>query len=139
MHGLQTRNAEGTSFHVHVFTQHSTIPLFHLHKPMNETNESLKELRRRLENLLGRDAFKMVLFGSRARGDYDDDSDVDVAILVRGLTREMKRRILDEVAEFELENLLPISALVLSEKDFGHLKARERRIAMDIEREGIPL
>ena len=62
-----------------------------------------------------------------------------MAILVRGLTREMKNRILEEVAEFELEHLLPISALVLSEDEFIHLKMRERRIALDIEREGIPL
>lgn len=101
--------------------------------------EQLKELRKRLENLLGRDAFKMVLFGSRARGDYSDDSDVDVAILVQGLNREMKNRILEEVADFELEHLFPISALVLSEEEFAHLKARERRIALDIEREGVPL
>jgi len=106
---------------------------------MDEINARLNELRRRLENLLGPDASKMVLFGSRARGDYSDNSDVDVAILVRGLTREMKNRILEEVAEFELEHLLPISALVLSEDEFNHLKMRERRIALDIEREGIPL
>jgi predicted nucleotidyltransferase len=89
--------------------------------------------------MLGFRAFKMVLFGSRARGDYGEESDVDVAILVRGLTREMKRRILDKVAEIELEYLLPISALVLSEDEFEHLKKRERRIAIDIDREGIPL
>lgn len=103
----------------------------------DERSQPLKELRRRLENLLGRDAFKMVLFGSRARGDYSNNSDVDVAILVRGLTREMKKLILEEVVEFELEHLLPISALILSEDEFNHLKMRERRIAIDIEREGI--
>jgi uncharacterized protein len=106
---------------------------------MGETNGQLKELKRRLDNLLGPDTFRMVLFGSRARGDYDDNSDIDVAIIVRGLTRELKMRILEEVAEFELEYLLPISALILSEEDFDHLKMRERRIALDIEKEGVPL
>jgi uncharacterized protein len=102
-------------------------------------SDHLKELRRRLEDLLGSDKFKMVLFGSRARGDYDDDSDVDVAIMIRGLTRNLKMRILEEIAEFELDYLLPISALVISEEDFDHLKMRERRIALDIEREGVLL
>jgi hypothetical protein len=99
----------------------------------------LKELKHRLENLLGADGFEMILFGSRARGDYDDDSDIDVAIVVRGLTRERKLQILDEVAGFELDYLSPISALVLSEDDFSRLRQRERRIALDIERVGIPL
>jgi predicted nucleotidyltransferase len=105
----------------------------------DERKKELEELKRDLENLLDPLAFKMVLFGSRARGDYSEESDVDVAILVRGLTREMKRRILDKVAEIELEYLLPISALVFSQDEFDHLKQKERRIALDIEREGIPL
>lgn len=105
----------------------------------DERKKELKELKQSLENLLGPHAFRMVLFGSRARGDYSDESDVDVAILVRRLTREMKHRILDKVAEIELEYLLPISVLVFSEDEFDHLKYRERRIAIDIEREGILL
>lgn len=105
----------------------------------DERKKELEDLKRNLENLLGPQTFKMVLFGSRAKGDYSEESDVDVAILVRGLTREMKRRILDKVAEIELEYLLPISVLVLSQDEFEHLKKRERRIALDIEREGIPL
>jgi predicted nucleotidyltransferase len=105
----------------------------------DERKKELEELKKKLVHLLGPQAFKMVLFGSRARGDHGEESDVDVAILVRRLTREMKRRILDQVAEIELKYLLPISVLVFSEDEFEHLKRRERRIAIDIEREGIPL
>jgi predicted nucleotidyltransferase len=105
----------------------------------DEKEKELEDLKKKLVHLLGPQAFKMVLFGSRARGDYGEESDVDVAILVRGLTREMKRRILDRVAEIELEYLLPMSVLVLSEDEFEHLKKRERRTALDIEREGIVL
>lgn len=99
----------------------------------------LGEVKKYLDDLLGDHAFKMILFGSRARGDYNEDSDVDVAIIVRGLTREMKNKILERVAAIELKYLLPISALVLSEEEFNRLKRRERRIALDIQKEGIPL
>jgi predicted nucleotidyltransferase len=81
----------------------------------------------------------MVLFGSMARGDYHDGSDMDVAIIVHGLTRRLKGRILDEVAELELEHHTPLSVLVFSDEEFNRLKKRERRIALDIEREGISL
>ncbi|MBN1102211.1 MAG: nucleotidyltransferase domain-containing protein [Deltaproteobacteria bacterium] len=104
-----------------------------------ERKEQIEGLKQNLETLLGPHTFKMLLFGSRARGDYCDASDFDVAIVVRGLTREMKQLVLEKVAESELTYLLPLSALVLSEEDFGVLRQRERRIAMDIEREGIPL
>jgi len=99
----------------------------------------LQELKRSLESLLGHQLINMVLFGSMARGDYHDESDVDVAVIVRGLTRKLKSQILDEVARLELEHHMPVSVLVLSDEEFNHLKKRERRIALDIEREGIPL
>lgn len=51
----------------------------------------------------------------------------------------MKHQILNRVTEIELKYLLPISAFVLSEDEFNHLKRRERRIALDIESEGIPV
>ena len=99
----------------------------------------LRELKRSLETFLGDRLVSMVLFGSMARGDYHDESDIDVAVIVRGLTRELKGRILDEVAELELEHHMPLSVFVLSEEEFNRLKKRERRIALDIEAEGIPL
>jgi len=82
---------------------------------------------------------KMVLYGSRARGDYNEESDTDIAIIIRGLSRELKDRILSRVAEIEFEYLRSLSTLVISEEDFHLLRNRERRIALDIEREGIPL
>ena len=108
---------------------------------MNEINQinALIELRDHLKELLGDRLVRFVLYGSRARGDYEDESDIDLAIIVQGLTRELKNRILDQVAEMELRHLMPISAIVLSEKDFVRLRSRERRIALDIESEGIPI
>ena len=103
------------------------------------TKEVLAELKERLMELLGERIIKMVLYGSRARGDYDSESDIDVAIIVRGLTRELKNRILDTVVDIEIEHLTPFSTLVLSEEDFEALKKRERRIALNIEKEGLPL
>ena len=99
----------------------------------------LRELKRSLESFLGDQLISMVLFGSIARGDYGDESDIDVAVIVRGLTRKLKGQILDEVTELEFQHDMPLSVLVLSEEEFNRLKKRERRIALDIEREGISL
>jgi predicted nucleotidyltransferase len=99
----------------------------------------LRELKRSLGSSLGDQLVSMVLFGSMARGDYHDESDIDVAVIVHGLTRKLKGQILDEVAELELKHHMPLSVLVLSEEEFNRLKKRERRIALDIEREGVSL
>jgi len=104
-----------------------------------EENRALMELKDVLNRLLGDRLQVFVLYGSKARGDWDSKSDIDVAIVVKGLTGRLKRQILDKVAEVEFKHLIPISTLVLSERDFNSLKERERRIALDIEKEGIPL
>ena len=100
---------------------------------------ALRELIYVLRDLLGDRLIKFALYGSRARGDYDPESDIDIAIIVSGLTRELKNQILDKVVEIEFKYLSPLSTLILSEEDFNLLKKRERRIALDIEKEGIPL
>jgi len=99
----------------------------------------LIDLKKRLQEIAGDRIVRMVLYGSRARGDYSEGSDTDIAVIVRGLSREMKDAMLNRVADVELEYLRSLSTLILSEEDFLLLKKRERRIAMDIDREGIPL
>jgi uncharacterized protein len=96
-------------------------------------------LKNRLTELLGERLRRIVLFGSKARGDFDEDSDLDLAILVHDLDRQSKRQIIDVVAEVELELLTVLSTLVMSTSDFERMKKREIRLAEDIEREGIPL
>jgi predicted nucleotidyltransferase len=105
----------------------------------SEEKHVLQELKKILEKRLGSQLIKTALFGSKARGDFDSDSDLDVAVIVRGLTRELKNQIYHDVGELELEYLIPLSTFVISEEQFEFLKKRERRIALDIESEGIPL
>ncbi len=107
--------------------------------PEEIIKETLSELKGRLHALLKDRLIHIVLFGSRARKDYDRNSDIDVAIIVKDLDRDLKMRILNEIADVELEYLTPLSTLILSEDSYHDLLRRERRIALDIEREGVPL
>lgn len=102
-----------------------------------EEKKAVEEIKDRISSLTGDKLKGFYLFGSKARGDYDPESDVDLAIIVEGLTREMKNKIFDIVAEIETKYIVVISSLVMSLKDFSDLKKRERRIVFDIETEGI--
>ncbi len=99
----------------------------------------LHEIKEGLKDMQGCGEARMLLYGSRARGDFDEHSDIDVAIIVENLSRELKARILEMIADKELTYLIPLSVIVFSARDFNLLKERERRIALDIEKEGILL
>lgn len=99
----------------------------------------LKELKEKLNSLLGDNFSRIVLFGSRARGDFEEESDTDIVLIVKNITREIRNSIYEKVAEIEIKYNFPVSLLIFSERDFDQLKKRERRIAIDIEKEGIPL
>ena len=49
-----------------------------------ETQNILTELRQKLEALYGERLERLVLFGSHARGDAEEDSDIDVLVVLKG-------------------------------------------------------
>ncbi|HLU94273.1 MAG TPA: nucleotidyltransferase domain-containing protein [Membranihabitans sp.] len=57
---------------------------------------------------------KVVLFGSRARGDETKDSDWDILILLPAMTEEIKDKIRDKLYELELTTDQVISPIIHS-------------------------
>jgi predicted nucleotidyltransferase len=99
----------------------------------------LREVKEAVVAIAGRRLVRLVLFGSRARGDWEAGSDIDVAAVVAGLTRPEHTRILDAVCAVEARHSVPVSFVLFAADRFAELAGHERRIALDIEREGIPL
>ena len=97
------------------------------------------DLKNSIHSLIGDQTRRIILFGSRARGDFNGDSDIDIAIIIPNLTKQIKNKILEEVAKIEFTYFVPLSTHIFSEEQFQNLKKKERRIVFDIENEGIPL
>ena len=72
---------------------------------------ALRRLDRRLRARFGRNYVKLILFGSRARGDNKPDSDADVAVVLRGPIHDawsLKRQIIEETYPILVETGLYI-------------------------------
>lgn len=67
------------------------------------TEAALRELVPGLLGIYGELIDSVILYGSAARGAHTDESDVDVAVILRsGVTSEMNERMLDMVVDLEL-------------------------------------
>ena len=101
----------------------------------------LSSYRQLLERRFGDRLLDVRLYGSWARGDADDDSDVDVAVVVAGLTDAERSDAID-LAFAAWRSAGPdgplIDPLVWSDTHRADRLAAERRLALDVEREGIP-
>ena len=98
----------------------------------------LAELRSRFEEIYGDRLFKMVLFGSQARGDATKNSDIDVLVVLKGQVNpgEEIKRTSEVVANLSLHYDEVISRLFMDEDQFTH---RNSPLLRNIRKEGIVL
>jgi hypothetical protein len=103
---------------------------------------ALQELVARLRDRFGPRITKLAVFGSRARGDFHDDSDIDVAVVLRDPVTPAERsevvRLAAKIAA-DAPTYVDLSPRVLSEDEHRRLLREEWRLAEDIEHEGVPL
>ncbi len=79
------------------------------------------------------------MFGSYARGEAHEESDIDVLVLVDDLTHREKIEAIEIGAEVSLESAVSLSTLVMDARAFDELRRLEARLALDIDREGVEL
>ncbi len=77
------------------------------------------------------------LFGSRARGDANFDSDLDLAVIVEQVDLTTRNTIRDIATEIWLENGLYISTRVWSQTHWKRLQELKTGLYRNIQREGI--
>ena len=101
----------------------------------------LRQLNGRLRRRFGDDCVRLILFGSRARGDNAPDSDADVAVVFRNPVEDRwsrKRAIIGETYPLLLETGLYIQCWPISERDLQEPeRAFNPGLLRNILREGI--
>lgn len=98
---------------------------------------ALADYAARLRGALGERLRAVRLFGSWARGEAGPGSDVDVWVLVDTLDPVTRRVPFDVSVETLLAHGVDVSPTLMDEALWADLRGRERRIAGDIEREGV--
>lgn len=105
---------------------------------LSEKN-ALKKAVRKLKNILGDNLVSIIAFGSRIRGDYSEESDFDILIVVKRRTFDIIDMTNDVFGKVERITGVPFSVVVKGENIFDKEKKYNTSFYRNIVREGIVL
>ena len=104
--------------------------------PAGRLLKTLQAVQRRISEEFNVD--RVVLFGSVARGVFDEESDVDILIVLRHLpSHRIRNRISSIILDINLEYDANLSGLVVDKKSWDDGPLSVLPIHDEVEREGI--
>jgi predicted nucleotidyltransferase len=98
--------------------------------------EILEELRKQIQKLYGERLKDIIIYGSWARGDATERSDIDLVVVLEGKVvpgREIDRMI-DIITDMNLQHGVLIAVYPISDEDFPAVNSP---LLMNVRREGI--
>lgn len=107
----------------------------------NSINQIISIFNEKVKEVLGNRLKKIILYGSYARGDFNNSSDVDIMILTDCTFEEIEeyRDIISDIAfDIELENGIAISPII---KNIDKYNARVNIVPFykNVQKEGVVL
>lgn len=96
----------------------------------------------RLQQRYGEDLRRVELFGSKARGTFDEESDLDILIVLRmrrGRYRAYWNEIVDIAWDIELTHGIVTSLIIKDEDDYKRLRDCRVLLIRNLEQDGIEL
>lgn len=99
--------------------------------------EILKEFRGQIEELYGKRLKNIILYGSWARGDATEESDIDLLVVLNGkvVPGEEIDSMIDIITEVNLKYNVLISVHPISNKDYSIISSP---LLLNVRKEGIP-
>lgn len=99
--------------------------------------EALQRYRARLDRELPGRVRRLALYGSHARGEAHEESDVDVLVVLSEATHRERARAIDIGGEIGIELTLAVAPVVLTQAEWDEMVRRERRFVSEIEHDGV--
>jgi len=105
--------------------------------PRAEIVPLLDEFKSELRKLYGSRLCEIILYGSWARNEANSDSDIDIAVVLKGEVRPGVEigRMIDVITELNLKYGVLLAVYPVSEQDYQTLKSP---LLLNLRREGVP-
>ena len=109
-------------------------------KPLTTAEQhALGHFRTALESSLAGNLVSLRLFGSRARGEGTDESDLNVLVVLRRKDRAICHRIVEEALETDLIYDTNLAPTILSAEEYQQNREYQTPFYRNVERESLPL
>jgi uncharacterized protein len=108
----------------------------------SKERDAVEALVQRLKRIYGAQLLKVMLYGSKARGNFDEESDIDLLIVAKFPDKDYWqhwRRIIDEAGDVDLEYDVVISPLIRNENGYDQMRRYDVLFNRDIDHDGITL
>jgi predicted nucleotidyltransferase len=102
-----------------------------------QTKRAIREFVERAQLLYGDRLCQVILYGSSARNEATEESDIDLAVVLAGEVRPGTKidRMIDIITDVNLEYGVLLSVYPVSEENYRNINSP---LLMNIRREGIP-
>jgi predicted nucleotidyltransferase len=102
-----------------------------------QAKQAIKEFVRRAQSLYGERLRQVILYGSWARNEATEESDIDLAVVLAGEVRPGAEidRMIDIITDVNLEYGVLLSVYPVAEESYRNINSP---LLMNIRREGIP-
>ncbi len=101
--------------------------------------QALSILVQALAETLKDNLVRVIIYGSKARGDQRPDSDTDLMVIIKKISKEQRNIIYDNLLDIELEYDTRISLAIYTEEEYQVNQRMKSFFIENVQKEGIEL
>jgi predicted nucleotidyltransferase len=94
---------------------------------------------KKIKQLLGLSLLEIRIFGSKVRGDFDAESDIDILLVIRDEDWHIREDISKITADINLEYGCNISSVIYTQEEHEKNKYFRTLFIQEVEKEGVPI
>ncbi|OYD16233.1 hypothetical protein CH333_03915 [candidate division WOR-3 bacterium JGI_Cruoil_03_44_89] len=105
----------------------------------DKENLALEELVRKIKGLFGTRVRRLVLYGSKVRGDFDEESDIDILVVLDKISDTERKEIWNFADDMILKHGILISPRVIDTEEMATKRRYGILFYREIEKNGMRL
>lgn len=101
--------------------------------------QGVRAFAEKVKRLLGSSLLEFSVFGSKVRGDFDQESDIDILVVIEDEDWRVREEVVKIASDINMEYECNISPVIYSRREHEMNRYFGTLFIKEIEREGVPI